>query len=339
MNLEDFSFSLPKHLIARWPLVDRTESKLLVLDRRKGAWNETIFKNLANLIDDEYFLVMNNTKVNKARLIGKRATGGKVEILLIQKLNEYEYTALIKGKVNNNEIIYIQENIPVQVTKLNEDKLNKITFKGISGEDVMEGFGTIPIPPYLKRDAESIDYEYYQTVYAKVPGSIASPTAGLHFDKDLLTQLKKKGVEILEITLNVSYGTFNPVKERDINDHVMHSETYHIDKTTMEKINCLKRSGKKLLAVGTTVVRALEDAANNRGLLEKEGFQETFLYIKSPYKFKIVDALITNFHLPKSSLFILVSAFSGLSLLKDAYRDAIDKNYRFYSYGDGMFIK
>lgn len=339
MDLEDFSFSLPNNLIAKWPLTDRTQSKLLILDRDKGSLKEGIFKNLCNFLDKEYFLVMNNTKVNKARLFGKKRTSGKIEILLVQRINDYEYTALIKGKVKDKEEVYINESIRVCIMHNTRGNLHRVVFNELTGESVMEKFGTIPIPPYLKRSAESIDYDYYQTVYAKIPGSIAAPTAGLHFDRNLMRDLKNQGIETLEVTLNVSYATFNPVEERDINKHIMHSETYFIDKTTKEKINSLKNEGKKLLAVGTTVVRALEDAADDFGLISKDGLVETSLYIKPGYRFKIVDSLITNFHLPRSSLFILVSAFCGLDFLKSAYKHGVENNYRFYSYGDGMLIK
>lgn len=339
MDLEEFSFSLPEHLIAKWPLTDRTRSKLLMLDRKTGRLKEDIFKNLNNLINSEYFMVLNNTKVNKARLFGKRKTGGRVEILLVEKFNEYEYSALTKGKINDKEDIYINDAPVARIIKGNSEKLCRVIFNGYTGTEAMEKFGTIPIPPYFKRNAESMDYDYYQTVYAKIPGSIAAPTAGLHFDENLIFQLKEHGIQMLEITLNVSYGTFNPVKERDINNHIMHSETYYIDKMTKEKINLLKQRGKKLLAIGTTVVRALEDAADDSGAIVKEGLTETSLYIRPGYRFKIVDALITNFHLPKSSLFILVAAFCGLDNVKMAYNYAVMNNYRFYSYGDGMLIK
>ena len=339
MDLEDFSFSLPDNLIAKWPLTDRVQSKLLVLDKDEEDLKEDIFKNLCSFLDEEYFLVMNNAKVNKARLFGKKRTGGKVEILLVKKINDYEYTALIKGKVRDKEVVYINENITLSIMHNTSGNLHRVVFNELPGESVMEDFGTIPIPPYLKRSAESIDYDYYQTVYAKNPGSIAAPTAGLHFDRNLIMNLRGKGIETLEITLNVSYATFNPIAERDINKHIMHRETYFIDKTTKEKINSLKRDGKKLLAIGTTVVRALEDAADDFGLISKDGLLETSLYIKPGYRFKMVDALITNFHLPRSSLFILVSAFCGLDFLKSAYKYGVENNYRFYSYGDGMLIK
>jgi S-adenosylmethionine:tRNA ribosyltransferase-isomerase len=339
MDLENFSFSLPEELIAKWPLADRTQSKLLVLDKKTGKLEEDVFKNLCDFINNEYFMVLNNTKVDKARIFGKKATGGKVEILLLEKYNEYEYSALTKGKVNDNEAIYINDVLVAHIVKENSEKLCRVIFNGFTGEDVMEKFGTIPIPPYLKRSTEDMDYDYYQTVYAKIPGSIAAPTAGLHFNEKLIAQLKEHGIQMLEVTLNVSYATFNPIKEKDINDHIMHSESYYIDNVTKDKINSLKKSGKKLLAVGTTVVRALEDAADESGLIAKEGITETSLYIKPGYKFKIVDALITNFHLPKSSLFILVSAFCGLDYLKSAYNYATSNSYRFYSYGDGMLIK
>jgi S-adenosylmethionine:tRNA ribosyltransferase-isomerase len=341
MKLEDFSFSLPKDHIAKWPLLDRTQSKLLVIDRKTGKFYEDIFRNFKEYISDEYFIVMNNTKVNKARLFGKKKSGGRIELLLAYKINDYEYLGLIKGKVKNNETLYIsdKEYITAKIF-FNSDsvKLKRIVFNGISGEEIMERFGNVPIPPYLKRKAEKIDENYYQTVYAKVPGSIAAPTAGLHFDEKLINDLKEAGIEILEITLNVSFDTFNPITETDILKHKMHSETYYIDSNVKDKINTLKKNGKKLLAIGTTVVRALEDASDINGLIVKDGLVDTNLYITPGYKFKTVDALVTNFHLPKSSLFILVSTFYELEKLKNLYNYAISKNYRFYSYGDGMLI-
>ncbi|MDY6821645.1 MAG: tRNA preQ1(34) S-adenosylmethionine ribosyltransferase-isomerase QueA [Deferribacterota bacterium] len=338
MDIEEFDFHLPKHLIAKWPATERSSAKLIVLDRLNKNYTQDIFANITRYISDDYFLVLNNTKVNKARLYTRKDTGGKVEILLLNKINNYEYYCLTKGKISDKQRVYIDK-YQCDIIKIYGKKERKIIFYDITGSKIMELYGEVPIPPYLKREANDIDKKYYQTVYSKVLGSVAAPTAGLHFDESTLYSLKLKGVEILEITLDVSYGTFKPIDKKDINEHEMHSENYYIKKDVMDRINYLKKEGKKLVAVGTTVVRALEDASNDEGLVEKWGNDETDLFIKPGYKFKIVDAMITNFHLPKSSLFILVSAFTGTNLLKETYNYAIENNFRFYSYGDGMLIK
>lgn len=337
MDIEHFDYYLPDDLIAKKPLKNRGNSKLLILDRISGKLIDTYFYELTNLLDSSHFLVLNNTKVNKARLFCTKETGGSIEVLLLEKINDFEYSGLVKGKINKSIKVKTGDYI-LTIDKTAHSEIKHIYFNNEKASVVMEKQGSIPIPPYFKRKTNIEDEEYYQTVFAKVPGSAAAATAGLHFDNILLESLGKKGIRIIELTLNISYSTFKPIKSKILEEHQMHMEDYYIPPEAATSINEEKKKGKKLVAIGTTVVRALESAANKSGFIEKTEHQKTDLFIKPDYTFKIVDQIITNFHLPRSSLLVLVAAFAGLNNIMKSYAYAVEKGYRFYSYGDAMFL-
>ncbi|MCB4204059.1 tRNA preQ1(34) S-adenosylmethionine ribosyltransferase-isomerase QueA [Deferribacterales bacterium Es71-Z0220] len=334
--INKFDFNLPDELIAQSPAQKRDESRLLYLNKEHNIINELQFKDIVNLLTPNDFLVVNNTKVLKARLYGKKETGGKVEVLLTDEIDKNTFQGMVRGKVKEGDKIIIEGN-KVTVKEL-IDEIRVLEFD-CDPYKLMEKFGHIPLPPYIKRDDTKEDHTRYQTVYSKNEGSVAAPTAGLHFTTELMEKLKNKGVEVVEITLNVGIGTFKPVKADYIEDHKMHSEKYFISEEARKKINDLKNKGKKLVAVGTTSVRALESIATDTGYIENFGAFSTDIFITPGYKFKIVDKLITNFHLPKSTLLMLVSAFAGYDFTMNAYKHAVNNRYRFFSYGDAMFIE
>ena len=337
MNLDDFNFDLPEDLIAFQPPKLRGESKLLV------AGNELKDKNFNQL--EKYLipgdlLVLNNTKVLKARLMGFKETGAKVEILIERITGSHTASAQTKSnaKLKEGDLIHLDgKNIELKLIE-KKDYLCLFEFSE-SVLSVLDNFGEVPLPPYIKRPAVPVDEERYQTVYAD-PGklnSVAAPTAGLHFNHSHLEQLKSKGIQFAEITLNIGLGTFKPIKVQRVEDHVIHQEKISVDLDTVKTILKAKNEGRRVIAIGTTVLRCLESVATDFSALEPyEG--ETSLYIYPGYQFKIVDALLTNFHLPKSSLFLLVSAFGGSERIMSAYLHAIKNKYRFFSYGDSMFI-
>lgn len=341
MNLKDFSFHLPEELIAQDPLEKRSESKLLILDKHIGTIKHDKFIGILNNIESGDCLVLNDTRVIPARLIGTRkGTGAKVEVLLLHRVDKDQWEVLVKPgkKARIGDIINFGKGLleaeVVDVLK-GGNRLIKFHYKGVF-EQILDELGQMPIPPYITHQLE--DKERYQTVYAKKKGSAAAPTAGLHFTKKLLQQLKEKGVTIAYITLHVGLGTFRPVKVEDIKMHEMHSEYYSIVEKEANKINNVIKNGGKIIAVGTTSCRTLETAANEKGLVEAgSGWTDIFIY--PSYKFKVVDSLITNFHLPESTLIMLVSALAGRENIINAYQIAIDKKYRFYSLGDAMMIK
>lgn len=330
-----FDFFLPEELIAQFPHEKRDESRLLHLERESGSVSDLVFKDVLNLLSEDDFIVVNNTKVIKARMYGKKSTGGKIEVLLVEDLGENAFKAMVKGKVRPGDVISIGDN-KVEVIDMSGE-LRILKFEDDAYE-LMDKFGHIPLPPYIKREDSQFDATRYQTVYSKEGTSVAAPTAGLHFTDDLLKKLQDKGVDLVEITLNVGIGTFKPVKCDYIEEHKMHCEKFTVTKDAMEKINLLKSKGKRLIAVGTTTVRALESIADIDGFIHKYGSFETDIFIRPGYKFKIVDKLITNFHLPKSTLLMLVSAFAGYENVMKAYEYAVKQKYRFFSYGDAMFI-
>jgi len=340
--ISKFDFYLPSELIAQLPVEKRDESRLLYLKKGTGEVFDYKFKDILQLLTEDDFLVVNNTKVLKARLFGKKTTGKTVEILLTEDLGDNCFYALIRGKVKIGEKLFINEK-SVEVVDIVDD-LRMIKFD-TNPYEIMEKYGHIPLPPYIKRGDEKEDHVRYQTIYSKVSGSVAAPTAGLHFTNELLEKLKEK-IEVIEITLNVGIGTFRPVKCDFVEDHKMHSENFSISKEAFERINYLKSKNKKLVAVGTTTVRALESASDTNGKLVNFGNGKTDIFIYPGYRFKIVDKIITNFHLPKSTLLMLVCAFAedglskgnGCDMVLNAYRHAVDKKYRFFSYGDAMFI-
>ncbi|MFC1594514.1 tRNA preQ1(34) S-adenosylmethionine ribosyltransferase-isomerase QueA [Candidatus Omnitrophota bacterium] len=341
MYLKDFDYSLPEKFIAQFPLRQRDHCKLLVVERKTGKLIHARFSDVSSFLNQTDCLVLNNSRVIPARLIGKRKTGGKVEIFLLKRLSDgYSYQALIKPLKRlklNERIIFNNGTVTAELV----NPLEKIVRFNTSNRSRLFGLGQVPLPPYIKRNPRSLDSTQYQTVYAQRDGSVASPTAGLHFTKRLLNSLRKKGVSIDTVTLHINYATFNPVKEDDISKHLMHSEEFSITKNTFKHIRSMKTSGNRIIAVGTTATRVLEATADrmfNPRIQPKRIQETTNLFIYPGYRFKMVDALITNFHLPRSTLFMLVCAFSGTDLIKKAYKEAMRKGYRFYSYGDAMII-
>ena len=335
MKLKDFYYDLPKELIAQAPLDKRDSSRLLVLDRKDKTITEKKFTDIVDYFTEGDCLVLNNTRVLPVRLYGKRKTGGKVEIFLLNP-KDSKLQALIKPskRIKEGEDIELENGRIVKVLGP-ADVGRFVEFDG-KIEDVLEN-GHIPLPPYIKREDSKEDRDSYQTVYAEVDGATASPTAGLHFTQELLERLRGKGIKIVYVTLHTSYGTFSPVSAEDIEDHVMHSEYYEISAASAEIINDVKSSGKKVFAVGTTSTRVLESTVGEDGkVCASSGKSDLFIY--PGYKFKVIDSLITNFHLPESTLVMLVSTLAGKDFLFEGYRKAIDKKFRFFSYGDAMLI-
>ena len=361
MLVSEYDYELPEELIAQLPADRRENSRMLVLNRDCRSIFHKHFYDIVDFIDENSILVLNNTKVMPARLIGHKDTGAKIEVFLLKNLGTIQnsnspavqpaqgsyWEVLIKPskRIKPDTIIKISNELSVKAVKKTEEDGGWIVELLYEGDvlDVLHRNGNIPLPPYIERklqteDIKKLDFERYQTVYAKDEGSVAAPTAGLHFTHEILEKLKNKGVEIAYVTLNVGLGTFRPVKCENISDHKMHSETFEITEETAEKINRAKANGKKLVAVGTTTVRTLETAYQKYGCI-KACHDHSELFIYPPYEFKVIDELITNFHLPKSTLLMLVSAFAGKDFIFEAYREAIENKYRFFSYGDCMFIK
>lgn len=327
-------------MIAQYPAEKRVNSKLMVLNRSNTEICVDKFFNIINYLDESDLLVVNETKVIPARLIGKKPTGGKVEILLLEQIDNNLWKCLVKPSRRvrvGTRVIFENSSLDAEVIeyKGGAERVVRFTFDG-EFFSVLYKIGKVPLPPYIKRSDTEIDKTRYQTVFAKKLGSVAAPTAGLHFSKNLLEKIKEKGCEIVTVILKIGLGTFLPVKTEKIEDHKMHKEFCSISPSIAEKINSAKRAGKKIVAVGTTSVRALESFSKDGKLRSGEKWTDIFIY--PGYKFKIVDKLITNFHLPKSTLLMLVSAFAGYDFIKTAYQKAIEENFRFYSYGDAMLI-
>jgi len=335
MKLSDFDYHLPKELIAKYPAQPRDSCRLMVLNRKDKTIEHRIFRDVIDYLKPGDTLVLNNTKVIPARLIGKKEkTNANIEVFLLRPIEDNIWETLIKNvrRLKKNQKIIISDDFYVEfLSKDDEKAIVKIHSKDIKSD--LEKYGHIPLPPYIEREDEEKDKDYYQTVFADKEGSVASPTAGLHFTKELLEKIKEKGVNIAYITLHVGLGTFKPVKTEDITKHKMHEEYFTIPKETLEMIKKTKENKKSLVAVGTTVVRALETYGK---FGKTEGFTDIFIY--PPYEFKIVDKLITNFHLPKSTLLMLVSAFADRDFILRAYNGAVKEKYRFFSYGDAMLI-
>ncbi len=350
-----YDYPLPEELVAKYPVEPRDHARLMVLNRKTQTIVHDRFYNLPKYLKEGDLLVLNDTKVIPARLLGKKATGGKVEVLLNRKLpKDNRWLALVGGKkIKSGLEVFIGDgSLRATVIRQVEGPLFEVELSA-EGGSVMEKiykFGKIPIPPYLERDEEPIDREHYQTVFAKKEGSVAAPTASLHFTEELFEKLRQKGVGLAFLTLHVGLGTFKPIKVENVLDHKVDPEYVEVPKETVELIKETKKSGGRIVAVGTTVVRTLETvaslAAEKRNIENpKEVWKHiepfkgfTDLYIHPLYKFKLVDAMITNFHLPKSSLLVLVATFAGREFIMKAYREAVEKKYRFYSYGDGMLI-
>ncbi len=346
MLLSDFDYKLPEELIAQTPADKRENSRMMVLNAENHTILHKHFYNITDLIDKNSVLILNNTKVIPARLYGFKDTGAKIEVFLLKQKENNNWEVLIKPskRVKEGTVIKISDELSAKVLSplLDDGKwlVELITKENLF--EILHKVGNIPLPPYIERkmsddELKNLDFERYQTVYAKDEGSVAAPTAGLHFTKDILNKLSQKGVEIGYVTLNVGLGTFRPVKCENILDHKMDSEAFEISEETANLINRAKHEGKNIIAVGTTTVRTLETAYKQFGCIKAcKSASELFIY--PPYEFKVVDKLITNFHLPKSTLLMLVSALAGKEFIFEAYREAIKNKYRFYSYGDCMFI-
>lgn len=340
MDVKDFYYDLPQELIAQDPLEDRSSSRLMVLDKITGEVEHRHFKDITEYLRPGDCLVINNTKVIPARLYGvKDGTETKIEILLLKRKENDIWETLVKpGKKCKigTKIVFGEGILTGEVVDIVEEgnRLIQFHYEGIF-EEILDRLGQMPLPPYITHQLQ--DKNRYQTVYAKYDGSAAAPTAGLHFTPELLQQVRDMGVEIAEVTLHVGLGTFRPVKETDVLKHHMHSEFYKIEQSEADKINKAKKEGHRVIAVGTTSTRTLESAADENGFLtEKSGWAEIFIY--PGYQFKVIDALITNFHLPESTLVMLVSALAGREHVLAAYETAVEEKYRFFSFGDAMFI-
>lgn len=340
MKVSDFYFDLPDELIAQVPLEKRDESRLMVVDKATGNIEHRKFKNIIEYLEEGDCLVLNDTRVMPARLYGhKEETGAKMEFLLLRRIEKDTWEILVRpgkrAKVGNRfdfgdgklkaEIIEVLEN---------GNRIVRFEYEGIF-EEVLDALGEMPLPPYITEKLQ--DKERYQTVYSNEVGSAAAPTAGLHFTEELLEEIKKRGINVAFVTLHVGLGTFRPVKTENVEEHEMHSEHYYMSQETADIINKTKANGKRVIAVGTTSNRTLESIADENGkVMEKSGYTSIFIY--PGYKFKVVDALITNFHLPESTLIMLVSAFANRDIIMNAYEEAVKERYRFFSFGDAMFL-
>lgn len=340
LQTKDYYFDLPQEQIAQDPLEDRSSSRLLVLDKETGAREHHIFKDIKSYLKPGDCLVLNNTKVIPARLIGeKEGTGAKVEILLLKRKENDVWETLVKpGKKARPgaKIIFGGGLLSCEILSIEEEgnRLIQFSYDGIF-EEILDQLGQMPLPPYITHQLQ--DKNRYQTVYAKYEGSAAAPTAGLHFTKELLKEIEEMGVRLAYVTLHVGLGTFRPVKVDNVKEHHMHSEFYQVDAQAAEKINQTKKEGGRIICVGTTSCRTIESAAEEDGTM-KPCSGETDIFIYPGYKFKVLDCLITNFHLPESTLLMLVSALAGREHVLEAYKEAVDMGYRFFSFGDAMFI-
>ena len=339
MKLDEFDYILPEELIAQVPIEKRDESRLMVLDRQNKTIEHKTFKQIIDYLEEGDCLVRNNTKVIPARLYGKKDTGANVEFVLLKQIEGDIWESIVRpgNKLKpGSKVIFGNGILEAEILEIMEGGTRKVEFKydGIFNE-ILDKIGLMPLPPYIHETLKEKDR--YQTVYAKYDGSAAAPTAGLHFTPELLEQIEKKGIKIANVTLHVGIGTFRPVKEENIEDHKMHTEHFYIKKEDVDKINDTKKRGKRIIAVGTTSCRVLETIADEHGnVRETEG--DTDIYIYPGYKFKCIDGLITNFHLPKSTLLMLVSALADKEYILKAYNEAVKEKYRFFSFGDAMFI-
>ncbi len=340
MQVSDFNYDLPEELIAQVPIKQRDESRLMVLDRQKQTIEHKVFKDIIDYLEPGDCLVRNNTKVIPARIYGKKETGANVEFLLLNNIEGDIWECIVRpgNKLHVGvKVIFGDGVLKAEILDTMPGGTRKVKFyyDGIFNE-ILDKIGLMPLPPYIHEELN--DRDRYQTVYAKYDGSAAAPTAGLHFTPELLEKIEAKGVKIANVTLHVGIGTFRPVKEEKVEDHEMHSEHFYIKEEDVERINSTKKAGKRVIAVGTTSCRVLETIADENGLVKAtEGDTQIFIY--PGYKFKCLDGLITNFHLPQSTLLMLVSALSGREFIIKAYNEAVKEKYRFFSFGDAMFIK
>ena len=338
MQRTDYQFDLPPELIAQFPSTHRTASRLLSLDGKSGGVSDLKFTDLPSLLRSDDLLVFNNTKVIPARLLGKKDSGGQVEVLIERVLDENRVLAHVRSSKSpsTGRHLLLEEQLDVEVLG-RQDALFELYFHtATSVIDALEDFGRLPLPPYIEREVDKADLERYQTVYAQHVGAVAAPTAGLHFDQVMLDRIKELGIETAQVTLHVGAGTFQPVRVDDIKTHQMHSERIDVSKEVCEQVKATHERGGRIIAVGTTSVRALESASRSGTIEPLSG--ETDIFIYPGYQFRSVDAMITNFHLSESTLLMLVSAFAGRENIMAAYQHAIEQKYRFFSYGDAMFI-
>ena len=344
MKTSDFYYDLPEELIAQDPLADRSSSRLLVLDKKTGGYRHEIFRNITDHLRAGDCLVLNDTKVIPARLLGrKKGTDGEIEILLLKRLSDTDWECIVKpGKKlrEGAEAVFGNGELTATVIEVKPDgnRIVRFAFEGIF-EETLDRLGQMPLPPYITHKLQ--DKDRYQTVYAKYEGSAAAPTAGLHFTKDLLEKIREMGINLAYVTLHVGLGTFRPVKSDDISDHVMHEEHYSVPEEAARIVNETRRNGGRIICVGTTSVRTIESAAvpAENGYELAPGTSDTSIFIYPGYTFKLTDALITNFHLPESTLIMLVSALAGRKNVLRAYEEAVKERYRFFSFGDAMFIQ
>ncbi|MCK5833818.1 tRNA preQ1(34) S-adenosylmethionine ribosyltransferase-isomerase QueA [bacterium] len=339
-DIENYDYYLPKELIAQEAAEPRDSARLLHL-MKTGEFEDKIFRDITGLLRSDDLLVVNNTKVFPARLLGNKVTGGRAEIFLLDCLGNNRWTALVKParRLKIGTVVKISEELTAEIIEVNSDasRVVKLHYDGDIWK-ALERFGHTPLPLYIERSDRIDDAERYQTVYANEIGAVAAPTAGLHFNNDIIENIISRGVELAKVTLHVGWGTFSSIEAKDIRAHTMHSEFYEISSNTADMLNTARTEGRRIVAVGTTTVRALESAAVY-GFPLKPISEKTQLFIFPGFKFKVVSAIVTNFHIPKSSLLVMISAFTGRDVIMDAYKHAIAQKYRFYSYGDAMFIE
>lgn len=340
MRTEDFDYYLPEELIAQHPADKRDFSRLMVVDRKTGQREDKHFYDIIDYLNEGDLLVMNDTRVIPARLFGHReGKEEEIEVFLLENIEKDKWEVLVRPgkKMKIGTKCIFSDELSLEVVDIKEDgnRIVEFSYEGIF-QEILDRLGNMPLPPYIKEKLK--DKERYQTVYSKNPGSVAAPTAGLHFTKELLKKIEEKGVKLAYITLNVGLGTFRPVKVDDVKNHKMHSEFYQISKETADLINETKKNNKRIISTGTTTTRTLESVYKKNGeIKEDSGWTDIFIY--PGFEFKVIDCQITNFHLPKSTLIMLVSALSSKEIILDAYKDAVDKKYRFFSFGDAMFLK
>ena len=351
MKISEFTFDLPQELIAQTPAQRRGDDRLLVIDRKTGEYQDMQMSDFPSLIEPGSVIVVNDTKVRKARVFGISETGGKVEFLFTGALGPDRWQAMVSkskkqrpGKgydfLDKDGNLYCKAVIETDVQDSDSgSSLKVVKFDRPVDEDFFQKCGHVPLPPYIKREDDFNDENRYQTIFANECGSMASPTAGLHFTPELVAQLEKKGVEVLHITLHVGMGTFLPVRTENLEDHVMHTESYQVSEEVADKINRAKAEGRKIVAIGTTSVRTLESAVDRETGLLMAKSSSTNLFIKPGFEFRMVDMMLTNFHTPESTLLVLVSAFAGKDHILAAYRHAVEKRYHFFSYGDATFLR
>ncbi|HEC11689.1 MAG TPA: tRNA preQ1(34) S-adenosylmethionine ribosyltransferase-isomerase QueA [Acidiferrobacteraceae bacterium] len=342
MHISEFDYSLPDDLIAQEPLAKRSASRLLCLEGQGGQYRDCQFRDLGSQLRSGDLLVFNDTQVIPARVYGRKDSGGRVEVLVERVLADHLVLAQVRANhgPKPDQVLYLDGGVKAQVMG-QEDNFYVLRFSGVQDdtrtvEEILQDIGHMPLPPYIRRVDTPLDRDRYQTVYAKHPGAVAAPTAGLHFDELLLDQLRDQGIEMTMVTLHVGAGTFQPIRMEDIRDHCMHAEFVVLSQETVDRVQATYKRGGRVIAVGTTSVRVLESAAAGGELAPYQGDTDIFIY--PGYRFRVVDGLITNFHLPRSTLLMLVCAFAGRQSVLRAYRHAVKERYRFFSYGDGMFV-